>query len=337
MRGVVLKRFAWRAGPLLALWIALLCLPGRSSLPWNIALKLLIAFTGALVLWTLAESRALLYLRKLRQVFGNSVADEFYVFHTVYKNAQPDTVFGKPETQVTRRTLGATGLQLIASLADARAAVHLANELGRVTKSAIILKPDHEDDDRMGVSFVATGASNHRSFDVLTNSANGLLDFTRPRIPPERFIPRIRRLDTGKVILSPANKNENIDYGLIVKVNPDMDPSQTWICCAGFGEWGTSGAAWYLAHRWKEIREHAKNKPFACITRTQVRSDESTVLLGLACSVSELNDLTSQVERRPSGEQVDASRDSYRQDESQEPESSSSPSDFGPRAPESLE
>jgi len=28
-------------------------------------------------------------------------------------------------------------------------------------------------------------------------------------------------------------------------------PNHSWIVCAGLGEWGTSGTAWYLAHRWR--------------------------------------------------------------------------------------
>jgi hypothetical protein len=68
-----------------------------------------------------------------------------------------------------------------------------------------------------------------------------------------------------------------VDYALIVKIHPPKKPERTWLCCAGVGEWGTSGAAWYLAGKWKEIHKWAKSKPFAIITETKSNSDDSTI------------------------------------------------------------
>jgi hypothetical protein len=39
---------------------------------------------------------------------------------------------------------------------------------------------------------------------------------------------------------------------------------------------GTSGAAWFLASKWRDICKWAKDKPFATITKTVINSDEST-------------------------------------------------------------
>lgn len=69
------------------------------------------------------------------------------------------------------------------------------------------------------------------------------------------------------------------DNGVILKINPSQNPQKTWICCAGRGEWGTSGAAWWLSKYWKRISKQAGNRPFAFITQTQIGSDDSTTLL----------------------------------------------------------
>jgi hypothetical protein len=42
-----------------------------------------------------------------------------------------------------------------------------------------------------------------------------------------------------------------------------------WIVCAGIGERGTSGTAWYLANKWQELRSKTKDKPFAAIFRVE--------------------------------------------------------------------
>jgi len=41
------------------------------------------------------------------------------------------------------------------------------------------------------------------------------------------------------------------------------------------GEWGTSGAAWYLSYKWKEIYKYAKQNTFSIIVRVNPRQDES--------------------------------------------------------------
>jgi len=63
---------------------------------------------------------------------------------------------------------------------------------------------------------------------------------------------------------------------LILKIHPRQFPERTWLVCAGIGEWGSSGAAWYLAYRWREIYKYAKNSPFAIIVRVKDKQDEST-------------------------------------------------------------
>ena len=73
-----------------------------------------------------------------------------------------------------------------------------------------------------------------------------------------------------------SGQESRCDYGLIIKIHPRNYPGHTWICCAGFGILGTSGAAYYLAYNWKKIRKWAGDKPFACVVKTGNASDDST-------------------------------------------------------------
>ena len=66
---------------------------------------------------------------------------------------------------------------------------------------------------------------------------------------------------------SVLNPNPRYDYGIILKIHPQQFRDRTWFVCAGLDEWGTSGAAWYLAKKWKELYKFAKNSPFAVIVK----------------------------------------------------------------------
>jgi hypothetical protein len=62
-------------------------------------------------------------------------------------------------------------------------------------------------------------------------------------------------------------------------------PHRTWIACAGIGEYGTSGGAWFLANKWEEIRKRAGSGPFAVIVRVRPGQDESaTPILTATCA-----------------------------------------------------
>ena len=61
---------------------------------------------------------------------------------------------------------------------------------------------------------------------------------------------------------------------MILKIHPTQFSNRTWILCAGIGEWGTSGAAWYLAYKWKEIYRYAKSSPFALVIKVKRNQDE---------------------------------------------------------------
>ncbi|MFZ3244749.1 MAG: hypothetical protein WA185_06710, partial [Candidatus Acidiferrales bacterium] len=76
------------------------------------------------------------------------------------------------------------------------------------------------------------------------NSGNRLAKFDQPN---SQFI----RASDGKPL---AKLDPNFDHGLILKIHPAQFPDRVWITCAGMGERGTSGSAWFLANKWQEIR-----------------------------------------------------------------------------------
>ena len=67
----------------------------------------------------------------------------------------------------------------------------------------------------------------------------------------------IRITNTGFALRSgealPYACTSEADFGAILRIRPPDFPQRSWIVCAGLGEWGTSGSAWYLANRWQVL------------------------------------------------------------------------------------
>lgn len=206
--------------------------------------------------------------RRFRQVFGEDSNKKFYVIYSVYRSPSRGIIFPKPKPEVVRRrACGGTNLSTVNSCATTRAVGHLVYGFGENVKIAPIILSDKDTDEDMELSFISIGGiTNFKTVDLLENSSNKFLDYEKGSIIAKG----------SRRALVRAGKESGFDHGFIIKVNPSNNMRRTWICCGGVAEWGTSGAAWYLVHRWKEIRKFAKGKPFACITKTRVGSDDST-------------------------------------------------------------
>lgn len=83
--------------------------------------------------------------------------------------------------------------------------------------------------------------SNYKTADILASPANLF----------------IRMAHNGFFLISGENLpfvcDETTDYGFILRITPTQFPQRSWIACSGLGEWGTSGSAWFLATKWREL------------------------------------------------------------------------------------
>jgi hypothetical protein len=118
------------------------------------------------------------------------------------------------------------------------------------------------------LSFISIGGGNHRTSDFIKDLSNVFLDYEHPTI-----VAKTSRLEIARV-------KGIFDYGFIAKIHPQIHPKRTWICCFGIGEYGSSGAAYYLSHNWRIIQKTVGNKPFAYVTRTEFGKDDSTCVVG---------------------------------------------------------
>jgi GGDEF domain-containing protein len=58
--------------------------------------------------------------------------------------------------------------------------------------------------------------------------------------------------------------------------------------CAGIGEWGTSGAAWYLAKHWRDLAKRFGKGDFAVVLKVTDGADESATAVAMASDPEEL-------------------------------------------------
>jgi hypothetical protein len=123
--------------------------------------------------------------------------------------------------------------------------------------------------EKLDIDLIAFGAwSNLSTLNVFDNQANQFVAYN-PQLQS------ITSKQNGKKLCNPK---KGFDYGVILKIHPVQFPQRTWLVCAGMGESGTSGSAWYLAHRWREIAKNLKGSDqFACIVEVENGKDESAV------------------------------------------------------------
>jgi len=249
---------------------------GAWSIVWNVAGGIVMALLTWLYLYLIKSFRG----RCFKKVFGSDVGDVFYFVYADLIPPERCTVFSKPQPKVPRRCCNATNLTHITGGAESRSLGYLGNTFGKNTNIVPRISTDADLDSEMDLSFIALGGLvNFKTADLLDNEANTLVTFAKDNFG--EFVSKL----SGKTIVKAGSVD---DYAIIVKIHPKNNPNRSWICCAGFGEWGTSGSAWWLSKNWEKIYKRAKDKPFACITKTKVGSDSSTEMIQMFFSQEEV-------------------------------------------------
>jgi len=210
--------------------------------------------------------------RQFRQVFGHGAFSS--AFALIYADLElPDRDSEKRFRYRKPNSPSVFSMSQPVAISEVKAANYLANAFGRFAGVAPSLRSDAETMAVLDLDFVSLGGpeSNRKTGDCQTNSANRLAEFDQKN---NQFV----RVSDGSPLVPLEG---DFDYGLILKVRPAQFPKRVWIACAGRGEWGTSGAAWFLANKWSDLRKHATDKPFAAVVRVRPGQDQSAELVYL--------------------------------------------------------
>ncbi len=153
---------------------------------------------------------------------------------------------------------------------EIRATGYLVQSIGKVRASTIAIQSDTEAIQDLDHSFVSLGshASNEISNLIMRENANRFYIFNQ--IGQQVFIesiPNHRRIQM----------DQRKDFGIIMRIRNTRFPNNYLFLCAGLGEWGTSGAAWYLATKWEGLYKEFKDQDFAVVVGVDKGSDTSAI------------------------------------------------------------
>ena len=156
----------------------------------------------------------------------------------------------------------------IIGMGEVRAASYLINMLSRYRRVPVAIEDDQTALKRLNRSIVSFGsaASNEITEIIEQDSANRFLAIETGELP------RIRCKVTNALFKFEITDIRR-DYGIILKTVNQRFPGQYLFTCAGLGEWGTSGSAWYLATHWKDLS--ALGNEFGCVVEVEIGSDQS--------------------------------------------------------------
>jgi len=139
--------------------------------------------------------------------------------------------------------VGTYSIEHPVSECEVRASTYISKLLGLSTKLQTLLCSDIDADPILDSNFISFGGpgSNYKTADILASAANIFI-----------------RMTHGSFLLpfedsQPFSCTREADHGFILRITSSEFPSRSWIVCAGLGEWGTSGSAWFLTHKWQEL------------------------------------------------------------------------------------
>jgi hypothetical protein len=201
---------------------------------------------------------------RYREVFGNGST-----VHLVYGNFRiHSSPFPLAKDSDPSHAFSA---DRVASSCKIRAAAYLSHAVSLDGTANGLFEADDQVATKLDLDFIAFGLlSNRKTLDSFGNASNDLCEF-------DERVGFFVWKGTNKPL---CQKKSGDDYGVILKIHPEQFPDRTWIVCAGLGEWGTSGAAWFLARKWKEIRKRVQTEQkFLAIVAVQPGKDESSTLL----------------------------------------------------------
>lgn len=126
---------------------------------------------------------------------------------------------------------------------EVRASTYLTSMLSYPGTTHPIVVSDTEADALLDSNLIALGGpgSNYKTADILASPANMFIKMAHDRFS----------LISGDNL--PFVCNETTDHGFILRITPPQFPHRSWVACAGLGEWGTSGSAWFLATKWRQL------------------------------------------------------------------------------------
>lgn len=160
------------------------------------------------------------------------------------------------------------------STCDARAVGYLSSAFAIARKQPPKIITDEEILPKWDATLICFGSSgsNVKTREILQLEENTYADFDS-FVREGKHIPGIRTKWNNSSFT--GEDDPRGDKGLIMKLPNPRFPKHTLTVCAGLGEYGTSGAVFYLSRHWEMLYKRYKGDPFCVIVAVSTGSDES--------------------------------------------------------------
>jgi len=191
-------------------------------------------------------------------------------------------IFPKPPRKGGNPTpTGMFSLSHPVSECEVRGSSYLSSLLSSSSGRLPILLSDTDASALVDSNFLCLGwvGSNYKTADIVSSPRNIFL---------KKVIDKFVWISGGEL---PYKCSNEADYGIILRIASPEFPDKAWIVCAGLGEWGTSGAAWFLSNKWQDILKRKETvfyrinpfrfPDFLAIIRVVPEQDESSSLVEL--------------------------------------------------------
>jgi hypothetical protein len=151
---------------------------------------------------------------------------------------------------------------------DLQALVYVAGLFGQVIHQTPPLKVDSQMAEQCDASFISFGLSSNDCTHMYRKHAKGKALF---EIVPDGNGSEFLRVDGEDFV---TKRGEGY-YGIIVRYHPDPEhePDRVWMLCGGLGERGTTGAAWFLANRWRYLLRRVGDRDFVAVIEVEPNTD----------------------------------------------------------------
>lgn len=212
---------------------------------------------------------------RLKKFFGPSVlSDRFAIVYGTLQDPRPrvDSA-GNPAMRFSKvfrngQVIGVAGPhENIVGDCEIRASGYLLQSIGTIREEMIRVKSDIEAYEDLNFTFISLGspASNQITGFALREPLNRFLNFLQEG--QEVFVVSIQN--------NVRYRFEQRDRAIIIRIRNERFPNNYFFVCAGLGEWGTSGAAWYLAAHWEDLYKEFKKGDFGLVVGVDIGVDSS--------------------------------------------------------------
>jgi hypothetical protein len=152
---------------------------------------------------------------------------------------------------------------------EIRSSSYIINSISTYRKCAITVLNDSLGYTDLNRTFIALGsASSNEMTDLILREPNNKYFIFGQDAKGETYIEDVNSKKQFRGFQPPVKK----DIGLVLKIENTRFNGHYFFVCAGLGEWGTSGASWYLSNKWQELKDLSE---FGIIVEVNIGSDNS--------------------------------------------------------------